>query len=196
LNTGKFRNFLKKIQKLAVPPKATVKWLESIGYTSKNDRDFLRVLQKIDFLDGSRVPTDNYKDFINVQKSKKTMAKCIKKGYSFLYKLFPEAHKESSDVLVNAFQREMNVKEDTAKIAERTFRVLCEFADFDALEKEPAIITEELKAQPRFVEPTLPIKSSRELIVNINVQITLPTTEKAEVYDKIFEALKKHFFNE
>ncbi len=39
-------------------------------------------------------------------------------------------------------------------------------------------------------------QQKRELGVNINIQVTLPETTDAEVYEQIFAALKKHFFSE
>lgn len=39
----KFKEFMKQLRHVGVPDKATIRWLESIGYKSNNDRNNLKV---------------------------------------------------------------------------------------------------------------------------------------------------------
>jgi len=210
LNTGKFRDFLKEIQRIRRPDKATYEWLAGLGYKSSNDRGFVRVLKQINFVQDDGTPTDYFRDYQDTTKSKETMSKAIKEGYKILYDTYPEAHNEDDTKLVNIFQTSLNVSEDTAKYAVTTYRILCEYSDLVVDKPSPATPsplspTPKLPTGGSEVQPLLTIKpeqlgeliqQKRELGVNINIQVTLPETTDAEVYEKIFAALKKHFFSE
>jgi len=208
LVTGKFREFLEAIKKAKPPvPRATLKWLGGLGFKSKNHRVFLKLLQQIRFLDSNNVPTELYHEFRVDKTSKLAMAKGLRKGYSILWDTYTEPHKETPDALVDVFKAE-GMGEDVAKRSENTFRVLADFADFDALEKAPhepkKIGGTEEPLKPQFSAEQLKqllaeakeSKEKRELAVNINIQISLPEKGEPEVYDKIFASLKKHFFSE
>jgi len=69
-STNKFRKFLQTIKKVQRPGTADNKWLKKLGYTGGNDYQFLRVLEQINFVDSSRVPNDNWKDYQDIKKSK------------------------------------------------------------------------------------------------------------------------------
>ena len=92
--------------------------------------------------------------------------------------------------------------ESTLSLIVQTFKTLSSLADFD----------EELRADVPSGESTLSDKDesrapqakergpqrdtlSASPIVNINIQLQLPATEDAAVYDKLFAALKKHLFS-
>lgn len=204
LNTGRFRSFLNDIKRVRRPRKVTQEWLLGLGYKSRNDRPFLKILEQIGFVNEKKIPTDRFRDYQNDITSKTIMAKSIMDGYSILYDIYPEAHNESSERLVNQFQLKLNVSEDTAKFAEVTFRVLCEFADFTSpsSRKEETDLPDQLSEKEMMLESQIksPLiatqNGKRDVAININIQISLPVTEDAKVYDKIFEALKKHFFSE
>jgi len=208
-NSGKLKDFLKEIQRVQTPTKATTDWLRGLGFTSSNDLAFLRVLKQINFLQTDGTPTPYYIDFRDMTKSKVIMAKALKEGFSILYETYPNAHEEPDDKIKNQFKAKVNLGERTATFATLTFRTLCEFADFTALESgisptppSPEPVAPTLQPSP---QPTITLTADqisglttqkRELGVNINIQVSLPETTDADVYDKIFAALKKHFFSE
>lgn len=204
LNTGRFRNFLLDIKRIRRPEKISLKWLKGLGYGSSADRSFLKILEQIGFIDEKKVPTDRFRDFQNDITSKTSMAQGIIEGYHILYEVYPEAHNEPPNRIVNQFQTQLNVSEATAKYAETTFRILCEFADFTSPSsiKADTDLPDQLSEKETILESQIkpPIPSTkngkRDVAININIQISLPVTEDAKVYDKIFEALKKHFFSE
>jgi hypothetical protein len=197
--TGKLREFLEIIKKATPPTQATQKWLEGLGFTSPTHSTFLQILEQIGFLDSSRRPMELYHEFRVDKTSKIAMAKGLRKGYSLLWETYPEPHKESSDKIENVFKSK-GMSEDLAKRSERTFRTLQEFADFEVLKEVPPEIktTEAVPMAPQVtfddLQRGLVTPRTRELAVNINIQITLPERGEPEIYDKIFAALKKHFF--
>lgn len=207
LSTNKLRKFLIKIQSERKPDDASIKWLKGLGFTASNDTQFLQVMETIGFLDSGRKPTERWRRFQDTTQSGKIMAEALVDGYSVLYKTFKDAHEKSSDELIQKFKIELEVSENIAKLASRTFKTLVDFADFDALEEappkkeehrggmnlsKPVFTAEQLKQ----LQAGMLSKEKRELAVNINIQITLPEKGEPEDYDKIFAALKKHFFSE
>jgi len=204
--TGKLKAFFEKIKEVARPPTASVKWLDTIGFTGKTYYQYIQILEQLKFVDASRKPTERWKRFQDERTSKIAMANGIREGYNLLWNTYKEPHKESAENLRKIFQVQLNVNESTAGRAHRTFSILSEFADFNAID------VGELQPQPTptptgapQIQPTLTLTpeqagtlftQKRELGVNINIQVTLPETTDADVYDKIFEALKKHFFSE
>jgi hypothetical protein len=72
------------------------------------------------------------------------------------------------------------------------FKTLCKFADLKA---PPVPITPTPTPAPTPV-PTPPfqptIAKEGGVTVNVNIRLELPATKDAEVYDKIFESLKRH----
>jgi hypothetical protein len=196
--TGSLKEFLEKVKTkdLGVPDKVTTDYLESIGYKSKNDRPIIRVLKLIKFIDETGVPTAHFTDF-RTEKSGKVMANALREAYADLFRLYANPLQKSREDLENFFAKsEPSLKKDTLGLFVDTFKTLCEFADFGAViqkkaEGEKIIEKEETATKKDQIAPQIP----EGLAINLNIQITLPVTDNAEVYDKIFEALKKHIFS-
>jgi hypothetical protein len=193
--TGSLKTFLERVKtkELGVPDKVTQAYLESINYKSTHDRTLIRVLKSIDFIDDSGVPTQAFKDF-RTDKSRQVMADALRKTYAELFKIYSKPIEKSRGELEDFFAKtETSVTKQTLGLYVDTFKTLCEFADFGA---EPYKETEgeeeaEEKAKKKPPMPQVP----EGFAINLNIQITLPITDNAEVYDKIFEALKKHIFS-
>jgi Family of unknown function (DUF5343) len=210
-SSKKLKNFLETVRDKPRPSQsASIKWLKGYGFTSSKDNQFLHILETLGFVDGNRNPVTRWKDFQTKEKSKQVMAQAILEGYSVLYKRYPDAHKQSADALERVFIVEKSLTERRATEAVRTFNTLLEFAGFDALDTPTSPTPETLSPkEPSPVTPTgqplmtiqpeqlgALIQQKRELGVNINIQVTLPETTEAKVYESIFAALKKHFFSE
>ena len=205
---GRLKEFLEKLKAAARPPIANNKWLDTLGFASKSYYQYLQILEQIGFVDSSRNPTERWKEFQDDRTSKAAMAQGIHEGYSILWKTYKDAHSESADNLRKVFQVELNVNEETAGRAYRTFTILKEFADFSALISEGVVPPPQPGTPPTGTPQEAQLftltpeqagalfTQKRELGVNINIQVTLPETTDAEVYDKIFAALKKYFFSE
>lgn len=210
-NTGKLRNFIELVRDKPRPTQgASVKWIKGYGFTSSKDTQFLHILELLRFVDGSRKPIIAWRDFQDKSKSGEVMAKALLQGYKILYDKYPKAHTQNKDDLERVFIIEKALSDRRAMEAIRTFNVLLEYADKKVLEggiASPSITHPIGGAQvtPQVTPQVIPQlqpqqilqtgrSEKRELAVNINLQVTLPETEDADVYDKIFAALKKHFF--
>lgn len=197
--TGSLKDFLERVKskELGIPDKVTLDYLESIGYKSTNDRPIVRVLKSINFIDNSGVPTPDFENF-RTENSKQVMASALRKTYAELFKIYPDPLKKTNTDLENFFaKKEPSLKKGTLEYYVATFKTLCEFADFEAEPFETEGAGEKRGKEPEGERGKAPIvpKMPEGLSINLNIQITLPVTDNAEVYDKIFEALKKHIFN-
>lgn len=196
--TGSLAEFLKRVKskELGVPDKITYEYLSSVGYTSSNDRPIVRVLKSIQFIDRSGVPTQAFNDF-RTEKSEQVMAEALKLTYADLFMTFSEPLRKGREELENFFAKHRpSVKKPTLGLYVDTFKTLCEFADFKALpsetkeaEGEKAPPTEETKIPPQI--PQIP----QGITLNVNIQITLPVTDDAKVYENIFKALKENLLS-
>lgn len=195
---GSLKAFLNKIKskELGVPPKVTLQYLKSVGYKSTNDRPIVRVLKSIGFIDkSSGVPTKRFNDF-RTDKSEQVMASALRETYAELFRMYSDPLKQSNEDLMNFFaQKEPSLKKGTLQYHVFTFRNLCEFADFEAASPLKVEVIEE-KPKAKVVKKGVAIPQISEGIpININIQLTLPVTDDATVYDKIFKALKDNLLS-
>lgn len=185
------KEFFQKIQSLGVPPKVNVAYLATIGFKSSNDRYLTGVAKSLGFVDTASSPTDRWKDFRDIAKAPKVMADAIKIAYADLFDTYPDAEKRDDQTLQNYFVPKFEVAASVAKLMVQTFKNLCEFADFGAVAvAEP--VTQPIT--PTVEKATEGLPSAKGVTININIQLQLPATEDVSIYNKLFEALKKHLF--
>jgi hypothetical protein len=195
LVTGKLKKFLGHIQSAGVPPKVNTQYLSSVGFKSSNDTKIIPILKYINFLDAGGVPAEVYRQFRNKEKAGGVMANSLKAAYKNLFGTFPDAYRKDTEALRNYFSTHTDAGERVVNATVATFKVLCEFADFEARTEEiPDSPKGELKSEasvPKQVSPA----TSGGLTVNINIQLQLPATEDASIYENLFSALKKHLLS-
>lgn len=194
---GTLKAYLERVKskELEVPNKVTQAYLESIGYKSVNDRPIIRVLKSIDFIGDDGVPTQSFRDF-RTETSGQIMADALRETYSDLFGTYANPLEKTRDDLENFFAKtKTSVKKQVLGLYVDTFKTLCEFADFkmpSGRKPEAKLdIEKEETALKKGLAPQIP----QGLAINLNIQITLPVTDNAEVYDKIFKALKDHIFS-
>ncbi len=180
------RKFLKGIPEKAVPPKVTQQYIVSIGMKSGNDRTIIPVLKSVGLLDGSGVPTSPFRDFRDRSKGPTVLAGLIRNTYSDLYSTYEDAHAQSDDNLTNFFKAKSKLGVRAIQFQLATFKVLCEFADFKA--PGPIGVAQvggQLGRSTATQQEVYPA-------IHITLQIHLPESKDANVYDMIFQALAKH----
>ncbi len=193
---GSLKEYLNRVKskELGMPDKVNREYLKSIGYTSSNDWYMIRVLKSIDFLNKSGVPTQSFKDF-RTEKSSQVMASALRKTYAELFKIYPQPHQKSKGNLENFFaEKKPKLKKSTLGLFVDTFKTLCEFADFGAVPVTPK--AEVVEAEKRVAEVAeVTTITPTGVTINLNIQLTLPATEDATIYDKIFKSLKENLLS-
>ena len=192
LNTGSLKSFLESIPKIGIPDKINTNTLPMLGYKSTNDRPIVKILRFVDFIDAKGVPTQNYINFRDTSKAKIVMANAIRKAYSDLFKMYPDAHKKDDETLKNFFRPTTKAGEQVVERMVDTFKALCSFAHFEATAVESKA-EEYAKVEKMELKGTQVLPSG--ITLNLNIQLVLPTTDDASVYDKIFKALKEHILS-
>jgi hypothetical protein len=118
----------------------------------------------------------------------------LRKTYEDLFKTYSNPLERSNQDLENIFaKKEPSLKKATLEFYVSTFKILCEFADFGAPPLEIEVAGKEGEKVEKVIKKGELITEG--VTINLNIQITLPVTDDAEVYDKIFKALKEHIFS-
>jgi hypothetical protein len=185
------KTFFETIQGLGIPPKVNQAYLPTIGFKSANDRYLVGVSKSLGFVDTAGKPTTKWRDFKDKTKAPKVMADAIKTTYADLYSTYPDADKKDDDTLQNYFASTSGVADSVGRLMVRTFKNLCEFADFEAVAVEEHVTTPTAPAVEKVVE--IP-PGVQPFTLNINIQLQLPATEDATIYEALFSALKKNIF--
>lgn len=195
--TSSLKSFLEKIPNIAVPDKINQQTIYALGFKSKNDRPIIPTLKFIGLLNSDGTPTENYVNFRSREQAGAVMAKCLKSAYADLFKLYEDAHKRTNEELRDFFSTRTKGGDLVQSLTVSTFKILCEFADFGAEKpKEEGDIKKgrsEEKGEKGERKSKMP-QLSQGLAINMNIQITLPVTEDAKVYENIFKALREQLF--
>jgi Family of unknown function (DUF5343) len=191
---GKIKHLLRKLREVGVPPKATRQWLTSIGFKSSNDPSLIGVLQFVQFADDSGVPTELWRSYRGADREK-TLARGIKQGYAELFATYPDACSQSNEDLEHFVRSKSTKGQQVVKLTVSTFKSLCELAEFEAPPSEASTQDSSEPSAEKSSEsdaPTHVCGVPRGVTININVQLSLPETTDATVYDRLFEAMKKY----
>lgn len=200
VNPINVKKFLDHIQTAGVPTKVTFQYIQSVGFKSSNDRAILTVLKAIGFLDSSGVPTDVWRAYRNKSQSKKVMAAAVRKGYGTLFTTYPDAQRKDNEALRNFFSSHTSVGEGALGYMVRTFKTLAEMADFESSPAEPPEIETDDEVELEVEKNSNVVKrkvttGGTGMTVNINIQLQIPATDKAEIYESFFAAMKKNLLS-
>lgn len=202
-HAAKVKQFLDHVQKAGVPEKVTLKYLEKVGFKSTNDRYLLGILKFLGFVDASGVPTKTWSDYRNRQTAGATLAAAMRRAYADLFKTYPDADRKDNEALRNYFSAHTKVAESTLGLIVTTFKALAAIGDFEAAPAVGGVESAEDTAAPARRRAATAVRSELDArpatpgapTININIQLQLPATEDAGIYDKLFAALKKHLFS-
>jgi hypothetical protein len=198
---GKIGPLLQRIQEASVPSKVTQSWLAMVGFTSTNDRSLMSVLKQVGFIDDGGRPTSLWERFRSGDRA--SLAQGIQHGYRVLYETYPDAHRRSTAELENIVKiNAPRLNRDTAQRVTSTFRTLVGLAEFG----ENGVFTPAIAPSASPAVPIAPVTDGPPVVavphltnpgvtINLNVQLSLPETTDASVYDLLFAAMKKHLLS-
>jgi hypothetical protein len=193
------KKLFEQIRSVGVPTKVAQKWLESIGLKTKPDRALVGVLKFINFIDSSGSPTQTWSDYRIKNKSAIVLAQSMRAAYSGLFSMYPDAHRKDDEALHNFFTSNSSLSAVMVKSVVNTFKSLKELADFESdvpesIEEDVAEVVAEKEIEKEKEKDTKkPVNSGvNGLAVTVNIQLQIPATDDASVYDKFFESLYKH----
>lgn len=202
-HAAKLKQFLDHVQKGGVPEKVTLRYLEKVGFKSSNDRYILGILKFLGFIDPAGMPTKTWTDYRNRQAAGATLAAAMRRGYADLFKTYPDADRKDNEALRNYFSAHTKVADRTLGLIVTTFKALAAIADFEAAPAAGSGETTEDTVAPTRRRAATATRSNTDArsatlgapTININIQLQLPATDDAAIYDKLFAALKKNLFS-
>ncbi|MEE9554186.1 MAG: DUF5343 domain-containing protein [candidate division Zixibacteria bacterium] len=186
------RRFFSHIQTSGKPSKVTYKYLESVGFKSKNDRPIIGILKFIGFLDSSGVPTELWQKYRTKQRGGIVLAKAIKSAYSSLFLLYPDAHRKDTEALRDFFSTHTTVGAASLQMMINTFKALCELANFEADASEYLL---ETSSPPVSSAITSQKTTQSGLVININIELGLPSDADPKTFENLFSAMKKYLID-
>ncbi|HUT32343.1 MAG TPA: DUF5343 domain-containing protein [Planctomycetota bacterium] len=195
LSPGNVKRFFGQLQEVGKPDKVPMKWIEALGFKSKNDRYLLTIMKSLGFVDNGGVPTERWGAYRNKETAPAVMAVAVREAYRALFATYPEAHQKDTEALRNFFSTHSSVGARVVSLMVNTFKALVELADFDAAEPAADKVTEGKGVVRVPPAPGSSKQSTGGLVVNLNIQLQLPATDDAAIYEKLFEAMKKHLLS-
>ena len=199
LMTGKnLEGMLAAIRNAQAPDKFTIKFLESLEFTSTNDRLIIGVLKALGFLDEASIPTQRYFEFLDETQSKAVLGQGIREAYADLFRVNNKANEMSEAEVKNKLKTlTQGAKSDNVlRLMAMTFTALCKNAEFSktaaAIQEKPATI-EKAKTDTEESEPKKERHERKHAFdLAYNIHIELPATRDQAIYDAIFRSLKEH----
>jgi len=206
MKNGAIASYFDAMLNASAPERFSYKFLEGLGFKSKNDRLFIGILKDLNFLNSDGAPQDRYYQFLDKSKSAHILAEAVKETFSDLFAVNTSAHTLSNDEAFNKLRTlYRGAKKDTViKMIARTFVGLCEYSDFTKGDDAPG------ESEKKAVESDDPPKNSQNIptgndkttghhgvMPNMNslqyhINIVLPDTRDQAVFDAIFKSLRDH----
>jgi Family of unknown function (DUF5343) len=186
------------------PERFSARFLENLGFTTINDRLLIGVLKDIGFLSRDAAPQPRYFAFLDRSKAKQVLAEGVREGFGDLFAINTKANEFSLDDAKNKLRTLYAGKKTDLVINRiaRTFRALCEYADFTApaapAKIPPADTTTPTPLDSGGVpegapsERTTPLPKLKIAGLQYHINIVLPETRDQATYDAIFKSLREH----
>lgn len=167
---------------------------------------YIGVLKALGFLDEAGAPTDRYFAFLDQAQSKRVLAEALKEAYSDLFDVNIQANTLAEEDVKNKLKTLTQGKysEKVVSWMAKTFRALADYADWSevSVKKSQAasspVEKQKTEAQPSTQEVTPPLPQPKTVDkatfgqLHYNIQIHLPESRDAAVYDAIFKSLRSH----
>jgi hypothetical protein len=183
------------------PDRFTNKFLEDLGFKSTNDRLYIGVFKALGLIDENGVPTSRYHQFLDQSETAKVLAVGIQEAYDELFALKKDAQNLSIDEIKGKFKTltQGSKSENIILLMANTFKALCDAADWSDTTQSrmvPAKDSDKTKEKTTsFKEPNAEKSDCikpLDLNLRYDIHVHLPETTNMDVYDAIFQSLKKH----
>jgi hypothetical protein len=191
------------IQNAQAPPKFTVAFLQSLGYTSTSDRLVINVLKSLGFLTPAGQPTERYFRYLDPAQSRRVLAEGVRDAYADLFQVNTNAQSMPRAELKGKLKvlSQGKLSDAVADKMAMTFVALGKQADWASA--APAV-TPATPAGGRAADgdgdttdddgaKDEPLAGDLRLGGLVyNIQIQLPESRDQAVYDALFKSLKLH----
>lgn len=219
VNPTKIADYFKKILEVETPVKFTLNFLSDIMlFKSNNDRNLIPLLKHMQFLNINGEPTKLYSDYKISTLSKAIVAKGMLIAYHEIYTRKMDFYNLNDDELKSYVKAITGLPDSSSVILliVKTLHNLIELADFTTPDSTTPDSTpdsttsdstpDSITSDPTASDPAAPssqkenipvhtehisINSELPLKLNYTISINLPNSSNPQVYDMIFESIKK-----
>lgn len=195
---GKLRPLLTKIRSVGVPPKVTVQWLKTVGFTSSNDVTLIGVLKFIGLIDASNVPTPTWTRYRGAD-HKKVLGEAVRKGYDDLFGVYPDADRRPNSDLEHVFSTSSSGGKQVIDKTVASFKALVAEAEFsEAGKTELHIAAGPLHTAAAAPPPHTGSGPPQTGVpsVHIDIQIHISPEASGDQIERIFESMAKHLYGQ
>lgn len=204
VQTGRIEQYFEAMVNAEAPNRFSQRFLEQLGFTSKNDRAFIGLLKELGFLDGDGKPTDRYYRFLDKSQWHKIVAEGVKESYSELFAINKDAHTLSRDEVRNKLRTLYSgqKKDSVIGLIAKTFEELATVGDFSSEDDYDEVESDDKQShsQPQDNHVQSQRSNQRPLASNkigmsslqYHINIVLPESRDQAVYDAIFRSLREH----
>jgi hypothetical protein len=193
-NPNNVKELFEKIQTIGVPKvKVNMPFLKSLGFKSSYDTYLPPVLKFLGFISGDGTPSTVWQSYGVKAQARSVMASALKTSYSELFHTYNDANNIDDQTLSDFFKGQTGESDKNTGLIVQTFKVICDLSDFETVSEVGQNTTVSIPPlKTKNVGETL--NGTKPITVNINIQLQLPATEDAKIYDSLFKSLKEHLF--
>jgi hypothetical protein len=195
LANGRIPDVFSKIRDAQAPDQVTNQLLKDWGFSSSNDRAFLPLLKALGFLTPTGQPTQRYHDYRDHSRSRAVLGEGLREAYHDLFLITANPKESDRDAIKGKFKSFHNASDNSAANMAATFYALLKLADLSGSSK--ISVPSDQKIEDKTDQSREPIgiqaRSSSAPSFHYNIQVHLPATNDAEVYNAIFKSLREHF---
>ena len=132
IKVGAIPAYIEAMLAAEAPDRFSIKFLETLEFSSTNDRLWIGILKELGFLNTDGVPTERYYHFLDRSQAPHVFAEGIKEAYTDLFAVNKEAHKLDANEVFNKLRTlyKGDKKDTVIKHIAKTFVGLCDAADF------------------------------------------------------------------
>lgn len=193
---GTLTTALTRIKAAATPPTVNPDFVQTkLKIAGGAGRAIPPYLKKVGLVAGDGTPTKIYEHFRNSSKSISgaAAAEAMKHGYKPLYEVNEDAHELNDKDLRGLIVQVTGLDEDNRviELVFSTFKKLKAFADFEA---EQAGDVEDTGGDSKGRETRR--GKEREFNISYTINLNLPPSTNAEVFNAIFKSLKENLLRE
>lgn len=194
-------NIFNAILSAQAPERFSITFLNSLEFKSSSDRLFIGVLRSLGFIDADNRPTQRYLEYLDQTQSKFVLAAGIREAYADLFQINKNAHTLTRAEVINKFKTlgQGKLSDSVLDKMGMTFVELCKLADFSTSQQvskpqEQKSPEKNEKIDEKEQEEVARREGNRLRFEGLvyNIQIVLPETRDASVYDALFRAMKEH----
>lgn len=189
---GKISRLLAKVKEVNVPEKVTKSWLKTVGFTSSNDYSLVSVLRLVGLIEPDGKPTNYWQEFRG-PRGKQVLADGIRKGYSVLYSVYPDAHNKSDSDLESIISQSTKSGHRVIALIASTFKKLVAEADFSNSVEDD--LSGEAISPLNSADKSPVVKGENtQPPLHIDLQIHISADSTTEQIDAIFSSMAKHLY--